>query len=249
MHHHIKEGYKRGMKPSEFRRQFLDLKGTHVFSFDDGLKEHYTIAFPLLREHGVVGYFFPIAETLAGKFSHVHKGHILLDRYEEELITMWNRHSEAKFVPKNEPDKGKYRFDSLTISQFKIYLASVGVGTKNMVFDAILEDVGISLNTEEYYMTISELEEMSEAGMVVGNHTFTHPHLSHLSPHEQECEILGAHEMIKYATGETPFAFSYPFGSYDANTTHILKKFGYRVGLTTNSPLEMGRLDCKDVKT
>lgn len=247
MYHHIKEGYKRGMKPSEFRRQFLNLKDTHVFSFDDGLKEHYTVAFPLLRKYGATGYFFPIAETLTGEFSHVHKGHILLDKYEEELITMWNHHSKVKFAPPNELGKGKYRFDSQTISQFKKYLASVAVGTKNRVFDVIMGEADISLSTEEYYMTKSELREMSGEGMVVGNHTLTHPYMTRLTPAEQEREILEGHRAIEAATGKTPSAFAYPFGSYDDATLRILEKLGYGIGLTTDSPLVTGRLDCKDV--
>ncbi|GAH56609.1 unnamed protein product, partial [marine sediment metagenome] len=106
-HHHIKEDYKRGMTPSDFKNQFLRYMDTHVFSFDDGLKDGYTEAFPLLKRLGKVGYFFPIGETLVGVVNHMHKGHVLIDRFEEQLIELWNDFSDQKFTP-NFTNIGKY---------------------------------------------------------------------------------------------------------------------------------------------
>lgn len=247
IYHHIKKDYKRGMNPKEFRQQFLRIKDTHTLSFDDGLKEHYTIVFPLLKKHNIVGYFFPIAETLEGKFNHVHKRHILLDRFENDLITMWNNYSDTKFSV-DKSDRDRYSFDSLEIASFKRFLVcKIDNKEKNRVFDAILKEHNIVVDTKEYYITKSELKEMSEADMVIGNHTLTHPVLANLTYNQQLHEITCAHKLLKNILKKEPTVFSYPFGSYNADTLEILRKLRYKIGFTVNSLLEIGRLDCKNV--
>lgn len=248
VYHHIKDGYKRGMTPEQFERQFLAIKDTHVLSFDDGLKEGYTVAFPLLRKHGKAGYFSVIGETLEGQVNHIHKGHILLDRFEEKLIDLWNAHSPHVRFDGVLGDRGKYRFDSREIAGFKKFLSAVDVGLKNSVFDAIMREHDIVMEADGFYITKPELREMSDAGMVIGNHTLTHPCLSGMEYRDQEDEIVSTHRLLRRATDGDITMFSYPYGTYDGATLEILRKLGYDLGFTTGSPLEIGRMDCRDVK-
>jgi len=246
VYHHIKDDYKRGMTPKAFKKQFLLTLATHVHSFDDGLKEGYTEAFPLLKRRGRVGYFFPIGETLDGVVNHVHKGHVLLDRFEEQLIEYWNDASDMKFTP-DFTNVGKYTLDKPKIAAFKMWLfKSVNITTKNVVFDEIMEKYDVQIIPEEYYMTREELREMHEAGMIIGNHTFMHLHLGLYEMDTQFREIVSAQNIIEKAIGVKPTVFSYPYGSYNENTLEILRGQGYRLGFTTDSLLEVGRIDCKD---
>jgi len=257
MYHHIKEhvNYRRGISPADFERQLIRLKDTHVFTFDDGLKEHYSVVFPLLRKNNVTGYFFPIAETLVGIFNHVHMGHILIDAFEEDLIAMWNERAplNAVYANRDPPGGGKYSgLDGAEMASFKNFLAfGVGSETKNKVFGAIMREHGISVKTEDYYVTKSELREMSEAGMIIGNHTVTHPPLAGMQFRDQLYEIKCASVALVKALGKTPTAFSYPFGSYDKNTLLILERLGYEIAFTTDEPtptddpLRIGRIDCR----
>ena len=52
-----------------------------MLSFDDGLKEHYTIAFPMLHARGWGGVFYPPeASTRERRLLDVHKIHLVLAR-------------------------------------------------------------------------------------------------------------------------------------------------------------------------
>lgn len=245
-HHHIKKDYKRGMTPEKFYEQFLLTLDTHVHSFDDGLAEGYTVAFPLLKSCKRVGYFFPIGETLVGRVNHVHKGHVLLDHLEEELIDLWNKVSDQQFT-EEFTNIGKYSLDTPRIAAFKMWLyLRVSIKQKNLVFDEIMEAKDIQIVPEEYYMTAEELKEMHEAGMVIGNHTHIHLPLALYASDAQYTDILAAQGVIRKAIGEQPTVFSYPYGSYNQDTLEILREQGYRLGFTTDSLLEVGRIDCKD---
>jgi len=62
-------------------------------------------------------------------------------------------------------------------------------------------------------MTLDELRAFADApGMAVGAHTRTHPSLAFAPAARQEDEIAGSRDDLRAWLGETPTAFSYPFG-------------------------------------
>jgi peptidoglycan/xylan/chitin deacetylase (PgdA/CDA1 family) len=54
----------------------------------------------------------------------------------------------------------------------------------------------------------------------IGNHTFTHPHLTRLSSAEIRDDLLRTQAEIAAATGHTSTLFRPPYGEYDA---HVLQ--------------------------
>ena len=59
------------------------------------------------------------------------------------------------------------------------------------------------------------LGEISEAGVEIGAHTRTHPHLPAVSDAQLEDEMLGSAEVIGGRLGRRPVSFAYPFGASD----------------------------------
>jgi peptidoglycan/xylan/chitin deacetylase (PgdA/CDA1 family) len=62
-----------------------------------------------------------------------------------------------------------------------------------------------------------------DAGYPVGDHTATHPFLSHLSPAAQRTEIIDAAGTIHAAGGLFPRLFRPPFGAFDAATLKVAR--------------------------
>jgi peptidoglycan/xylan/chitin deacetylase (PgdA/CDA1 family) len=54
-----------------------------------------------------------------------------------------------------------------------------------------------------------------DARMVIGNHTYDHPHMPPLDPPTQSKEIVDTQNAIQTATGVTPQLFRFPFGDMD----------------------------------
>jgi hypothetical protein len=66
------------------------------------------------------------------------------------------------------------------------------------------------------------------AGMWVGNHSWTHPHLTQLSQAQMQSELSQTQNAIRSATGTTPRLFRPPFGETNAT----LKSVEASLGLT-----------------
>src|SRR5204863_3321531 len=66
--------------------------------------------------------------------------------------------------------------------------------------------------------TWDESRRLVEAGMEVGAHTLTHPHLTTLDPDDQAREIAGSADLIATRLGVRPRCLAYPGGDRDAHT-------------------------------
>ncbi len=64
---------------------------------------------------------------------------------------------------------------------------------------------------------------LARAGMVIGDHTETHPLLAQLSPPEQARELDEAAHAIAAAGAPRPLLFRPPYGSFDASTLRLLR--------------------------
>jgi len=67
----------------------------------------------------------------------------------------------------------------------------------------------------------NEVREMSEAGIVFGSHTRTHPDLTRLPPHHVEEELLGSKRKIEDTIGRPVGMFAYPYGVYNDTVRSI----------------------------
>ncbi|MET7783722.1 polysaccharide deacetylase family protein [Streptomyces sp. NPDC005388] len=64
------------------------------------------------------------------------------------------------------------------------------------------------------------------AGMWVGNHTYTHPHLTQLSQSQVDSEISRTQQAISSAGGGTPRLFRPPYGETNATVRSVAAKYG-----------------------
>jgi peptidoglycan/xylan/chitin deacetylase (PgdA/CDA1 family) len=65
-------------------------------------------------------------------------------------------------------------------------------------------------------------------GFRIGNHTMTHPYLTHLSDAGVRWQILAAARSITEVTGKNPAPlFRFPYGDQDARTIAIANRLGY----------------------
>ncbi len=95
-----------------------------------------------------------------------------------------------------------------------------------------------------------QLGRLGEAGVTLGAHTRTHPHLTRLTPAQREDELGGAAEALRARTGRVPVEFAYPFGDLDGPVVEAARGV-FRLAVTTelgvlggdDDPLRLPRLD------
>src|SRR5699024_1074307 len=80
---------------------------------------------------------------------------------------------------------------------------------KDLNVNAIFFVNGHFLETDE---DKEKLKEIYDMGFLIGNHTYSHPNLSEISPEEQREEIVEVSDIVEEVIGERPAFFRAPHG-------------------------------------
>ncbi|MFC9290903.1 polysaccharide deacetylase family protein [Streptomyces sp. NPDC057052] len=72
----------------------------------------------------------------------------------------------------------------------------------------------------------AQVRAQVDAGMWVGNHSYTHPHLPQLSSSQIDSEISRTQQAIAAAGGGTPKLFRPPYGETNATVRSVEAKYG-----------------------
>lgn len=238
-----------------------------LITFDDGLREQYELAWPILRRRGIAAAFF--VNTLphvTGRAAGVHKVHYLRAhtppdaflRAVEEACDM------AGIVPGGPPPDesilaAQYRYDPPQVRRLK-HLLNFRLSPRQgeRLIDALFarrwEERAFA---EELYMTADHWRELAAAGCL-GTHSHSHRPLGELSSHEAAGDLRLGVEALAKVTGARPLAVSYPYGGPSAVTRSVADaaaSLGLQVGFTMEramnhdlaDPLLLARADTNDV--
>lgn len=82
------------------------------------------------------------------------------------------------------------------------------------------------------FMTWSQAQELSAAGMDIQSHSLTHPHLRALAPEAAYKEIAESKVTLEKRIGKPVIAFCYPFGEYNSAVIEMVKRAGYTSAVT-----------------
>ncbi|MBX7548094.1 polysaccharide deacetylase family protein [Streptomyces sp. tea 10] len=74
----------------------------------------------------------------------------------------------------------------------------------------------------------AQVRAEAAAGMWIGDHSYTHPHLTRLSQAQTDSEISRTQQAIAAAGGGTPRLFRPPYGETDATVQAVAAKYGLR---------------------
>lgn len=80
-----------------------------------------------------------------------------------------------------------------------------------------------------------ELRQLARAGVEIGSHTASHPHLTALSPEDVVREAARSRATIIREVGVEPAAIAYPYGDSDAVIRRLAGGAGYAYGVTAES--------------
>jgi hypothetical protein len=111
-------------------------KNEIILTFDDGLKDHYTTVYPLLKKMGIKGYFFPPSKPIEEKIVlDVHKIHFILastqnkNQIVEEIFTLINKNKNI--VGNKTPQE---YFKELAIPNTPVSKETGRFDTKEVIF-------------------------------------------------------------------------------------------------------------------
>ena len=200
---------------------YINGKCDIVITFDDGYKDNYTNAYPILKKYGLTATFFLTTGLIGTKKS----------KWDDKIIYLINKTGKKSIIldkvsysPENEKEFTKKLIISLN-NKTKDY--------KEHILNQIIEQLGDV--EEEIMMSWDNVKEMSENNMHFGSHTVSHPNLAKISSKEAENEIIVSKKAIEEKINKKIDLFSYPYGNVSdiiEDVVELLKKNGFICGLT-----------------
>lgn len=274
-----------GITPDDFRSQLLLLKNQgdfiepnhlvvnlkevlesndnhYLITFDDGLKEQFEYALPILDELNIPAIFFVNSiNHVEKKVSLAHKIHLARSVISSEIIYKELVDNTNRKLSQLEIKQAHqfYRFDNPQSAELKYFLnVLLDFATQekfiNGIFTLHFDEKEV---LEKLYMSTNEIQQLIKRGFI-GSHTHTHLPLGILDEQTVIYELETAKKYLEYLGGESINCVAYPYGTKEAATEEVgelAKQVGYKIGFTTkpglnnesDNPLLLNRFDCNDL--
>ncbi|MCA9115590.1 MAG: polysaccharide deacetylase family protein [Planctomycetaceae bacterium] len=210
-----------------------EIRQAVMLSFDDGYRDNYTAAFPILRDAGVPATFF------------ISTGFIDSPSvpWWDEICWMIRSTRRTELLLPDEFG-GVFQIDPVADPDCTVATRTVLRRYKSVPghrAGAFVQAVAHAAGTgrcpasaaSELWMTWDMIREMRDSGMFIGGHTHSHPVLARLAPEEQDREIELCRSRLdaELGTEAATDAFSYPVGgptAFDEVTRACLQRHGFR---------------------
>jgi peptidoglycan/xylan/chitin deacetylase (PgdA/CDA1 family) len=217
-----------------------------LLTFDDGYRDNYEQALPILQRHGASAVFF-----------------VTTDYISRRRLFWWDRisytlkHSRRPRFAINYPSY--FEIDvSGGVSEPARRLHRLAAGAPALDFDRFLSELGTAAGipwsdeierelADRVLMTWDQVRGLQRAGMEVASHTRRHRVLTTLRDEDLVDELAGAKAELETVLGTSVKAVSYPVGRSIAHVPRIraaVVAAGYEVGFSYASGIQ--RLPCVD---
>ena len=220
-----------------------------LLTFDDGYIDHYTNVFPILKEEDIQGFFsMPAKPLVERKLLDVNKIHFVIANAPTEKLLLkifellnYYRGKEHN-IPSNEELYQKLakksRFDSAEIIFIKRLLqAELNEQLRNQIVTDLFSEylpVPEEVFAAELYINLDQVRLMRKEGMCFGIHGYEHYWMNGLSQKDLEADINSALEVFDGIVDRNNWICCYPYGSYNDDVIHLIRKKGAVIGLTTD---------------
>jgi len=84
--------------------------------------------------------------------------------------------------------------------------------------------------TQAPLMNREQIIELHSAGIEIGSHSLTHPHLTELTREQAWEEISRSRVLLEILLNAPVRVFAYPYGDLNADVRHLVGEAGYRFG-------------------
>ncbi|MBD3289422.1 polysaccharide deacetylase family protein [candidate division KSB1 bacterium] len=201
-----------------------------AITLDDGYRDNYLYAFPLLKKYKLPATIF-LTTGYLGKQSNLwwdtlHQ--ITAMSESKELWQFCERRLNIKF-------RGVRRTRYL---QLVDYLKSIDISARDQFIGELKSQFQIIKGKDDLRAELlapAEVKEMSAAGISFGSHTVSHLIVSKSDEQLVKQELIQSKKEIEEITGRDVFAFAYPNGAaddFDEKSIELLQECGYELALT-----------------
>jgi len=272
-----------GLTPKEFEQQLIALSKQGEFisqdklldyqdrpfdkdyllvTFDDGLKEQYSLAKPILDRLGIPFVFFINTSNYEDrKVSLVHKIHMLrsiMPSLELLQLIIKSFKLELSEIEQHKALK-HYNYDDAETAKLKYLLnfKLTHLEQQELIDPIFNENYDEKAVAKSLYFEDEMLEVLFNNGNL-GSHSHNHVPLGKLSLRELDLELKKTQDFFLDKFSKPASILSYPYGSFEASSgiSESLEKYNFKLAFTMeravnnniqNAPYLISRYDCNDL--
>lgn len=221
-----------------------------VVSFDDGFKEVFLNAFPILKTYGIPATIFCPGQIFIK--NGVRRGML----WDHTLFYILDN-TQCKEFEINEK-----KYSLITEGEKRRTVVSILNGLREQPYTLkesflalLAKELNVTIAEDAYgqlYLSSEDILFMKEHGMNFGVHSMTHPYLSSVNGKELEVEVREAKKVVEEIAGETCPYFAWPYGesaSYNDAALKMVKESGYICARSTEYGLNGQNTDLYRLKS
>lgn len=215
-----------------------------MITFDDGYRDNYDLAYPILKDLRIPGLFFIPTQAINERklgwwdiiswcLKHTHQTEFMLHG---KYFSLKNGTDKVEAFLKREM-KMLPAYQNATLIEDLQRACEVQPPSKEICDSELL--------------TWDQIREMKKGGMGIGSHTHSHRVLATLNLEEQRHELLLSKEILEKELGEKVASIAYPVGGYEhfnTETQVLAQELGYQLGFSYLTGINrVGKLDSLDI--
>jgi len=200
-----------------------------VITFDDGYRDNFTVALPILKKNDLTATFFIATDFLDG-------GRMWNDTVIEAI-----RLCESEELDLRHLGLGHWRLETRqqrveAIDKLLQSLKYRDLTARNEYTKQIESAVGVDLPCD-LMMSSEQVRMLAEQGMSIGAHTASHPILARIDAVSARHDIEQGRDHLERVTGHSISAFAYPNGrpdsDYEKAHVDIVRELGFHAAVST----------------
>jgi peptidoglycan/xylan/chitin deacetylase (PgdA/CDA1 family) len=213
-------------------------------TFDDGYRDNFDVAYPILKAAGVPAMFFVPTEAIStGRLS-----------WWDHIAYLVKASAKGEFSFRDRTYRAGPRERATCAELLRLWRSSGGRGTETFVAE-LAAATGAALPTAEQergeLMTWDHIRAAAAGGIGIGSHTVRHRILSHIPLEDQRRELADSKAALERELGRPIVSLAYPVGQYEhfnVETKRLAEECGYRMAFSfLTGTASRGRLDRFDI--
>lgn len=233
------------------REGFRFRRPSALITFDDGYRDNFDVALPILRELGAHALFFvptshvgqsrlPWWDRIAYMVKKTRVSELVLDRPEPIRLDLRMVSRAFAFKTIQKAIQKQEQVDEDGVCAHFAERSEVSMGDE--------------LVQTRLFLTWSEMQQMVAAGMTIGGHTDSHKILAGLPEAQQRDELTRSKQLLEEKLGRPITTLAYPEGgraSFSARTKQLAREAGYALAFSfyegINRPGEVDPFDVQRI--
>jgi peptidoglycan/xylan/chitin deacetylase (PgdA/CDA1 family) len=227
-----------------------------LLTFDDGYRDNFQVAAPILRERNVPATFFLATAFLESpNLPWWDNVAYVIKRTQIQRLTV-NRDRQGSLPPLVLDLEAISRQTAIMmiIREFLDEAISDRAWFLSQLAKCAQVDVNSEALAHDLFMTWDHVWELaaSSTGFSIGSHAHTHRKLSSLDADTQRHELAGSKEILEARLGCEVKALAYPYGwlsTYDSRTVALAAQTGYRLAFSSQEGVNrLNRINAYEVR-